>query len=64
MTITGSPPNATEVTQGGLEMLLPSRGRRRHSDYAWLTPSQQAVRDRIDSVRTALPGRHRSGAES
>ncbi len=49
---------------GGIEVLLPFRGRRRHSDYAWLTPSQQAVRGRIDSVRTALPGRHRSGAES
>ncbi len=64
MTITGSPPNATEVTQGGIETLLPFRGRRRHDDYAWLTPSQQAVRDRIESVRTVLPGRHRSGAES
>ena len=54
--------SATDATQEGLEMLLPFR--RRHSDYAWLTPSQQAVRDRIESVRTALPGRHRSGAES
>ncbi len=48
---------------GGIEMVQ-FRGRRRHDDYAWLTPSQQAVRDRIESVRTALPGRHRSGAES
>ena len=56
--------SATDATQDGIETLLPFRGRRRHSDYAWLTPSQQAVRDRIESVRTALPGSHRSGAES